>query len=70
MVDVVEEGFDVVMRTSELTDSRLTAACKWRWPAMLHRTVCLHVVWSSDRYITPKLRAFIDYLRANVFQTA
>jgi len=34
----------------------------------VHRTVSLHVVWPSDRYMTPKLRVFIDFLSANMFR--
>jgi len=33
----------------------------------VHRKVSLHVVWPSDRYMTPKLRVFIDFLSANMF---
>ncbi|PWC12891.1 LysR family transcriptional regulator [Brenneria roseae subsp. americana] len=33
------------------------------------RTVGLHVVWPSGRYITPKLRTFIDFLSEHVFAT-
>ncbi len=33
----------------------------------IHRKVSLHVVWPSDRYMTPKLRVFIDFLSANMF---
>ncbi|MCG8707856.1 hypothetical protein JHU04_001053 [Brenneria sp. 4F2] len=33
----------------------------------VERTVSLHVVWPSGRYMTPKLRAFIDFLSANLF---
>ncbi|TPG57637.1 LysR family transcriptional regulator [Ewingella americana] len=162
MVDVVEEGFDAVVRTGELTDSRLSAkklgdfkmllvgSCDYfrrygepqhpgdlaahrcmhyrfptsgkleSWPLSecadsdipvsmvcnnietrvcfalkglgiaclpdfsirellqagslqtvlddyVHRKVSLHVVWPSDRYMTPKLRVFIDFLSANMF---
>ncbi|MGP2410067.1 LysR family transcriptional regulator [Yersinia sp. 2553 StPb PI] len=31
------------------------------------RTVSLHVVWPSGRYITPKLRVFIDFLSDRMF---
>ncbi|MFW5401172.1 LysR family transcriptional regulator [Yersinia sp. 1252 StPb PI] len=31
------------------------------------RTVSLHVVWPSGRYITPKLRVFIDFLSDRIF---
>lgn len=33
----------------------------------VERSVSLHVVWPSGRYMTPKLRVFIDFLCANVF---
>ncbi|MDA5543563.1 MULTISPECIES: LysR family transcriptional regulator [Yersinia] len=33
----------------------------------MKRTVSLHVVWPSGRYITPKLRVFIDFLSERVF---
>lgn len=32
----------------------------------VERTVSLHVVWPSGRYITPRLRAFIDFLSEKV----
>lgn len=32
----------------------------------VHRKVSLHIVWPSDRYMTPKLRVFIDYLSQHV----
>ncbi|CPR19979.1 LysR family transcriptional regulator [Brenneria goodwinii] len=34
------------------------------------RTVSLHVVWPSGRYLTPKLRVFIDFLSERVFPAA
>ncbi|MDR5661225.1 LysR family transcriptional regulator, partial [Burkholderia cenocepacia] len=67
IVDVIDEGFDVVLRTAclpeffvrdTLADGRLCAVLD---DHVASRTP-FYVLWPSGRHPLPKLRAFVDYM--------
>ena len=68
MVDVIEEGFDAVIRTGEPQDSR--ALAKGELQRVLDEYVVhsgeLWMLWPASRHASPKLRALIDYLKDNL----
>lgn len=70
LVDVVEEGFDAVLRLGQPGDSRLHAVREPLADGRLRPVLAdavrdcgtFHLLWPSGRHMLPKLRAFVDFL--------
>lgn len=93
LVDVIDEGFDAVVRAGEVSDSRLMTRALGTFrlklvgaPAYIalrgtpqkpddltvlerhtHHSGTFRMRWPSSRYLSPKLRVFVDFMAAHLF---
>lgn len=74
-VDVIDEGFDAVIRSGEPKDSRLRyrrlGDFGWRFvasPAYLDQAGTLNLLWPASRYPLSKVRVFVDFITRRLGQ--